>query len=85
MGYRNKKNIMIEIGDLVVVIYPYMDWDWQRYKIGDIGIVMDIKDYSNYTVVRVKLFRTNMVESIPLDYVAHLGDKNGSGGSDSAD
>ena len=68
---------MIEIGDLVVVIYPYMDWDWQRYKIGDIGIVMDIRDYTNYTVTKVKLFRTSMVESIPLDYIALLGDKDG--------
>ena len=70
---------MIEIGDLVVVIYPYMDWDWQRYKIGDIGIVMQIRDYSNYTVAKVKLFRTSMVESIPLDYIALLGDKDGNG------
>ncbi len=79
MGHRNKKNIMIEIGDLVVVIYPYMDWDWQRYKIGDIGIVMDIRVYSNYTVAKVKLFRTSIVESIPLDYIALLGEKDGSG------
>lgn len=70
---------MIDIGDLVVVIYPYMDWDWQRYKIGDIGIVMQIRDYSNYTVAKVKLFRTSMVESIPLDYIALLGDKDGNG------
>tara|TARA_R100000406_G_C3095508_1_gene120602 strand:- start:943 stop:1155 length:213 start_codon:yes stop_codon:yes gene_type:complete len=70
---------MIEIGDLVVVIYPYMDWDWQRYKIGDIGIVMDIRVYSNYTVAKVKLFRTSIVESIPLDYIALLGEKDGSG------
>ena len=70
---------MIEVGDLVVVIYPYMDWDWQRYKIGDIGIVMDIRDYSNYTVAKVKLFRTSMVESIPLDYIALLGDKDENG------
>jgi len=79
VGHRNKKNIMIEIGDLVVVIYPYMDWDWQRYKIGDIGIVMDIRVYSNYTVAKVKLFRTSIVESIPLDYIALLGEKDGSG------
>lgn len=70
---------MIEIGDLVVVIYPYMDWDWQRYKIGDIGIVMDIRHYSNYTVAKVKLFRTSVIESIPLDYIALLGEKDGSG------
>ena len=77
MGYRDKKIVMIEVGDLVVVIYPYMDWDWQRYKIGDIGIVMDIRIFSNYTVAKVKLFRTSMVESIPLDYIALLGDKDG--------
>ena len=74
---------MIEIGDLVVVIYPYMDWEWQRYKIGDIGIVMQIKDYPNYTVAKVKLFRTRMLESIPIDYIALLGEKDGSGRSGS--
>lgn len=79
MGYRNKETSLIEMGDLVVVIYPYMDWDWQRYKIGDLGIVMQIKIYPSYSVARVKLFRTGIVESIPLDYIALLGDKNGSG------
>ena len=74
---------MIEIGDLVVVIYPYMDWEWQRYKIGDLGIVMEIKDYPNYTVAKVKLFRTRMLESIPIDYIALLGEKDGSGRSGS--
>ena len=74
---------MIEIGDLVVVIYPYMDWEWQRYKIGDLGIVMQIKEYPNYTVAKVKLFRTRMLESIPIDYIALLGEKNGSGRSGS--
>lgn len=74
---------MIEIGDLVVVIYPYMDWEWQRYKIGDLGIVMQIKEYPNYTVAKVKLFRTRMLESIPIDYIALLGEKDGSGRSGS--
>ena len=74
---------MIEIGDLVVVVYPYMDWEWQRYKIGDLGIVMQIKEYPNYTVAKVKLFRTRMLESIPIDYIVLLGEKNGSGRSGS--
>ena len=74
---------MIEIGDLVVVVYPYMDWDWQRYKIGDLGIVMEIKEYPNYTVAKVKLFRTRMLESIPIDYIVLLGEKDGSGRSGS--
>ena len=76
---------MIEVGDLVVVIYPYMDWDWQRYKIGDIGILMEIRDYSSYTVAKVRLFRTDIIESIPLDYLALLGDVNGSGRPGNAD
>ena len=74
---------MIEVGDLVVVVYPYMDWDWQRYKIGDLGIVMQIKEYPNYTVAKVKLFRTRMLESIPIDYIVLLGEKDGSGRSGS--
>ena len=74
---------MIEVGDLVVVVYPYMDWEWQRYKIGDLGIVMQIKEYPNYTVAKVKLFRTRMLESIPIDYIVLLGEKNGSGRSGS--
>ena len=74
---------MIEIGDLVVVVYPYMDWEWQRYKIGDLGIVMEIKEYPNYTVAKVKLFRTRMLESIPIDYIVLLGEKDGSGRSGS--
>ena len=74
---------MIEVGDLVVVVYPYMDWEWQRYKIGDLGIVMQIKEYPNYTVAKVKLFRTRMLESIPIDYIVLLGEKDGSGRSGS--
>ena len=74
---------MIEVGDLVVVVYPYMDWEWQRYKIGDLGIVMQIKEYPNYTVAKVKLFRTRMLESIPIDYIVLLGEKNESGRSGS--
>ena len=83
MGSRNKEDVMIKIGDLVVVVYPYMDWEWQRYKIGDLGIVMQIKEYPNYTVAKVKLFRTRMLESIPIDYIVLLGEKNGSGRSGS--
>ena len=74
---------MIEIGDLVVVVYPYMDWEWQRHKIGDLGIVIQIKEYPNYTVAKVKLFRTRMLESIPIDYIVLLGEKDGSGRSGS--
>ena len=82
MGYRDSKDSVIKRGDLVVVIYPYMDWDWARYKIGDMGIVMEIRDYSNYVVAKVKLFRTYKIESIPIEYISTLGDKNGSGRSD---
>ena len=85
MGYRNKEASLIEIGDLVVVIYPYMDWEWQRYKIGDLGVVIEIKEFPSYSVARVKLFRTGILETIPLDYIALLGNKNGSGRLDNSD
>lgn len=71
---------MIEVGDLVVVIYPYMDWSWSRYKIGDIGLVIRIIHYKDYTVARVKLINTEKTESIPLDYISKLGWDNGDRG-----
>ena len=72
---------MIELGDLVVVIFPNEDWTWQRYKIGDIGLVLRIIHYKDYSVARVRLIRTEKTESIPLDYIVKLGWNNGSRGS----
>ena len=71
---------MIELGDLVVVIFPNEDWTWQRYKIGDIGLVLRIIHYKDYSVARVRLIRTEKTESIPLEYIAKLGWNNGSRG-----
>ena len=81
MGRRDSKNRMIELGDLVVVIFPNEDWTWQRYKIGDIGLVLRIIHYKDYSVARVRLIRTEKTESIPLDYIVKLGWNNGSRGS----
>ena len=78
MGRRDSKNRMIELGDLVVVIFPNEDWTWQRYKIGDIGLVLRIIHYKDYSVARVRLIRTEKTESIPLEYIAKLGWNNGS-------
>lgn len=75
MGHRDKKDC-IEVGDLVVVIYPFMDWKWQRYKIGDIGIVLGILSRETYAIAKIKLFRTEKIESVPLEYVALVGEKN---------
>ena len=72
---------MIELGDLVVVIFPNEDLTWQRYKIGDIGLVLRIIHYKDYSVARVRLIRTEKTESIPLDYIVKLGWNNGSRGS----
>ena len=83
MGCRDRKDCVIEIGDLVVIVYPEMDWDWSRYKIGDLGMVMNISCYNDYSVIRVKLFRTGKIEPMPCNYVNILGDKNGSGRSNS--
>ena len=81
MGRRDSKNRMIELGDLVVVIFPNEDWTWQRYKIGDIGLVLRIIHYKDYSVAQVRLIRTEKTESIPLDYIVKLGWNNGSRGS----
>jgi len=81
VGRRNPENRMIEIGDLIVVVYPYENWSWQRYKIGDIGLVLRIMHYKDYSVAQVRLIRTEKTESIPLDYIIKLGWNNGSGGS----
>ena len=67
---------MIELGDLVVVVFPREDWEWQRYKIGDIGIVMRIMHYKDYSVGLVRLIRTEKTETIPLDYMKKLGWNN---------
>ena len=81
MGHRDTKNRMIEMGDLIVVVFPNEDWTWQRYKIGDIGLVLRIIHYKDYSVAQVRLIRTEKTESIPLDYIAKLGWNNGSRGS----
>tara|TARA_R110000744_G_scaffold104425_1_gene199981 strand:+ start:2494 stop:2724 length:231 start_codon:yes stop_codon:yes gene_type:complete len=72
---------MIELGDLIVVVFPNEDWTWQRYKIGDIGLVLRIIHYKDYSVAQVRLIRTEKTESIPLDYIIKLGWNNGSRGS----
>lgn len=77
MGHRNPEDRMIEVGDLIVVIYPKEDWQWQRYKIGDIGLVMRIINYKDYSVAQVRLIRTEKTETIPLDYIIKLGWDNG--------
>ena len=81
MGRRDTKNRMIELGDLIVVVFPNQDWTWQRYKIGDIGLVLRIIHYKDYSVAQVRLIRTEKTESIPLDYIVKLGWNNGSRGS----
>ena len=81
MGRRDTENRMIELGDLIVVVFPNEDWTWQRYKIGDIGLVLRIIHYKDYSVAQVRLIRTEKTESIPLDYIIKLGWNNGSRGS----
>jgi len=75
VGHRDSEDC-IEVGDLVVVVYPFMDWEWQRYKIGDIGIVLKIIGYDGYTIAKIKLFRTEKIESVPLEYVALVREKD---------
>jgi hypothetical protein len=85
VGCRDREDRLVEIGDLIVVVYPHVEWDWQRYKIGDIGIVLNISHYETYTVVRARLFRTDKTEAIPANYVLKLGEESGCGRSDSVE
>lgn len=85
MGYRDSKDCLIKRGDLIVVIYPLVKWNWSRYKLGDVGIVLRKIHYTGYSVVSVKLFRTEKIQTIPIEYVALLGGKNASRRSGSVD
>ena len=73
MGCRNPKDCIIDLGDLVVVVFPKDDWKWQRYKVGDMGIVLRVMHYKDYSVGQVRLIRTEKIETIPLDYMKKLG------------
>lgn len=66
---------MISVGDLVVVAYPAVEWDWLRYKMGDIGIVLDKTVYPDYCLVKIKVFRTGKIEPIPESYLYKLEKK----------
>jgi len=66
----------VEIGDLVEVIQDLPDWDWLSFKTGDIGIIVDIRDYGSlydYRIFRVFIVSRQRIESIPETYLAPTG------------
>ena len=55
-------------GDLVIVIEPMPNWSWLNYHTGDLGIVMDLRDYKyEFKVTTVFFFKTEAIEKVP-DY-----------------
>ena len=47
----------ISKGDLVVVIEPMPNWSWLKYHTGDLGIVLDIRDYKyGFKVTKIYSF-----------------------------
>jgi len=66
----------MEIGDLVEVVFRLPNWEWLRYKTGDIGIVVDIRDYGalyDYRIFRVFIISEQRIESIPETHLALAG------------
>lgn len=64
-------------GDLIIVNYPGMEWEWARYKNGDLGILIKITHYQEYSVVLMFSFRTQLKETVPIAYIRKLGEDNG--------
>ena len=64
-------------GDLVVVIEPMPNWSWLKYHTGDLGFVLDIKDYEyGFRVTTVYFFRTGAFEKVPDHFLARIEDGN---------
>ena len=66
----------MEIGDLVEVTFELPNWHWLSFKTGDIGVVLEIRDYGalyDYRIVKVLLTKEQRIESIPEPYLSLLG------------
>jgi len=66
----------IRIGDLVIITFPYLKWSWQTYQTGDVGLVLKVTSGFGNPLARVKLFRNEETETIPLEYLSRLGEED---------
>lgn len=65
----------MEKGDLVVIIEELPNWNWLSYRTGDMGVLMEIRDYGplyEFKIFRVFLLKTERIESIPEHFLASV-------------
>ena len=62
-------------GDLVIVVEPFPRWEWMNYTTGDIGIIIEMRDYQyGFRVARVFFLKTSSVESVPDHFILRVED-----------
>ena len=60
-------------GDLVIVIEPFPKWKWMNYTTGDIGIIIEMRDYQyGFRIARVFFLKTSNVESVPDHFLSRV-------------
>ena len=60
-------------GDLVIVIEPMPNWSWMKYHTGDLGIILDLRDYQyGFRVTSVYFFKSGVVEKVPDHFLAEV-------------
>ncbi len=68
----------ISKGDLVVVVEPMPNWSWLNYHTGDLGIVLDIRDYKyGFKVTKIYFFRTDAFEKVPDHFLSRIDNGEG--------
>ena len=66
----------MEKGDLVIITEELPNWDWLSYRMGDMGILMETRDYGplyEYRICKIFLLRTEKIESIPENFLSYVG------------
>tara|TARA_A100001515_G_C4583436_1_gene213703 strand:+ start:1870 stop:2085 length:216 start_codon:yes stop_codon:yes gene_type:complete len=67
----------INKGDLVIVIEPLPNWSWLKYHTGDLGFVLDLRDYEyGFRVTTVYFFRTGEFEKVPDHFLSRIDNGN---------
>ena len=65
--------LLMKVGDLVIVVEEFPDWDWLRYNTGQVGIIKNIRrGFDKSLVLDVYFFNTMRVEPIPSYYIETL-------------
>ena len=53
-------------------------WSWLNYHTGDLGIVLDIRDYKyGFKVTKIYFFRTDAFEKVPDHFLSRINNGEG--------